>query len=128
MRVAAGGGLRSTVADLLRYARAHAAERDPAVRLAHRRTTEAGPSTGVALGWGVGRDAHGRRRLSHGGGTLGYSSFVLVLPDQGAAVVCLANQAALEGELERLATAIADGLLSLNARSQGGRASARAAP
>ncbi len=114
MAVAAGGGLRSTVDDLLRYARAHAAERDAAVRLSHRQTTDAAAPNGIALGWEVGRDGAGRRRLSHGGGTLGYSAYLLVFPSERAAertaVVCLANQAALEGELERLAVAVADGL------------------
>lgn len=115
MRVAAGGGLRSTTADLLRYALAHAAERDPAVRLSHEVTTGAGAAPGaggIALGWAVGRDARERRRLSHGGGTLGYSAFVLVYPDQRTAVVCLANQAAMEGELERVAAEIASDVLA----------------
>ncbi len=124
MRVAAGGGLRSTTADLLRYARAHAAERDPAVRLSHRPTTDTASAGGIALGWEVGRGAGGRRRLSHGGGTLGYSAYLLVYPgrDAGerAAVVCLANQAALEGELERLAAAVADGLLAARGRPASG--------
>lgn len=130
MEVAGGGGLRSTVDDLLRYARAHAAERDPAVRLSHRQTTDAVTPTGIALGWRVGRGVGGRRRLSHGGGTLGYSAYILVFPSEVAAeqtaVVCLANQAALEGELERLAVGVSDGLLTGSGSALRGRTAAGA--
>ncbi len=36
--------------------------------------------------------------------------------------MCLANEAALEGELERLAVAVADGLLAAGGRVPGGPA------
>ena len=69
--------------------------------------------SGYALGWCV-EDYRGRRRVSHPGGTLGFSTFVAVLPDDGVGVGVLAN---LEGSVlpQVLGNLLCDELLGLPA-------------
>lgn len=68
---------------------------EPAVALLEWPAVEDVDVIGYGLGWCV-EEYRGRRRVSHPGGTLGFSSFVAVLPDDGIGVAVLAN---LEGSM-----------------------------
>ncbi len=49
------------------------------------------PAAPVAGRYAAAVDAEGRRTLSHGGGAVGGSAFLLVYPDQGVVVAMLVN-------------------------------------
>jgi serine-type D-Ala-D-Ala carboxypeptidase/endopeptidase len=85
----AAGALKSTVADMLIYARWHLAERDPAVILTHQPTlTEGNYSAG--LNWQMLR-AHGRRLIWQEGHVPGFLSYCVVIPELDLGVILLAN-------------------------------------
>lgn len=108
-----GGGLVSTVEDLARFAVAVETN-----RLLKKETTELmftgqktrdGKETHYGLGWGV-NTRGGRRVIAHSGAQQRVSTFLQMQPEQGLAVVLMAN---LEGaHLGDLAQQIADILLN----------------
>jgi D-alanyl-D-alanine-carboxypeptidase/D-alanyl-D-alanine-endopeptidase len=94
----AAGGLRSTVADMLRFAAAALDPHSPiapAMRTALSVRTPAG-NAGVeqALGWLVAHPGPGREIWLHDGETGGFRSVLALEPAKGRAVVALANSAA----------------------------------
>jgi CubicO group peptidase (beta-lactamase class C family) len=86
-----GTTLSSTPADLLRYATANLAERDPAVRLAHQPTTTLPEGYAVGLVWRLGTNAAGQPRTYHSGRFPGYHTWLAFYPGQDVAVVVLVN-------------------------------------
>jgi CubicO group peptidase (beta-lactamase class C family) len=86
-----GTTLSSTPADLLRYAAANLAERDPAVRLAHQPTTTLPEGYAVGLVWRLATDASGQRSIYHSGRFPGYHTWLACYPGQDVAVVVLVN-------------------------------------
>jgi len=89
------GGIRSTAADMLKFA---AAVIDPQSPIADAVATAAGnrvdAAGGVqALGWQIMRSGSEREMLFHSGGTGGYRSALLIEPGQERAVVVLMNSA-----------------------------------
>jgi CubicO group peptidase (beta-lactamase class C family) len=86
-----GTNLSSTPADLLRYAAANLAGRDPAVRLAHQPTTTLPAGYAVGLAWRRDINATGQDRHYHSGRFPGYHTWVALYPSQDAAVVVLVN-------------------------------------
>jgi CubicO group peptidase (beta-lactamase class C family) len=91
----AGGGFLATAEDLARFGSAHLRPgflRAESLRLLStpQRTAD-GKETGYGVGWSSGRDAEGRRTLSHSGGAVGGSAYLLVYPDQGVVVAMLVN-------------------------------------
>jgi CubicO group peptidase (beta-lactamase class C family) len=86
-----GTNLSSTPADLLRYATANLAGRDPAVRLAHQPTTTLPGGYSVGLAWRRDITATGQDRHYHSGRFPGYHTWVALYPSQDAAVVVLVN-------------------------------------
>ena len=89
-----GGGLISSADDMARFAAAilngklvKPSTRDVMWTVQH---TSDGKPTGYALGWGV-DDKLGLRRISHGGGQQGTSTYLALAPERRAAVVVLAN-------------------------------------
>jgi len=86
-----GTTLSSTPADLLRYATANLAGRDPAVRLAHQPTTALPQGYAVGLAWRRDVTATGQDRHYHSGRFPGYHTWVAIYPSQDAAVVVLVN-------------------------------------
>lgn len=102
--IAGAGAIRSTVDDMLKYARAHLQPPDgqlgEAIELAWRVHQPAVSQDGFAmgLGWHVARDGATRW---HNGQTGGYHSMVLINREANAAVVVLANTAT--GEIDVLA-------------------------
>jgi len=104
------GGINSNVDDMLKYIRYQLDERNAAVKLSHRITF--GDSAGgeaYAFNWRVDKNAKGYRQLSHSGGSPGFSSFVLLYPDQQTGLVLLANESdqGAQEELEKAAKKIA---------------------
>lgn len=102
-QIQAAGALKSTLADMLAYARWHLAEQDPAVRLAHQPADHAGDYT-AGLNWQILRQG-GRRVLFQDGTQPGYASMLVLYPDNGMAIVVLSNEID-GGTLGRLRTLV----------------------
>ena len=90
--LAAAGGLRSTVGDMLRFLEA-CLEPSPAMALAQSRHSPGGKGMANGLGWLI--LSHPRRPTVtwHNGGTWGFRSFAGFSPDSGRAAVVLSNRA-----------------------------------
>jgi CubicO group peptidase (beta-lactamase class C family) len=97
-----GATLTSTPADLLRYAQANLAERDPAVRLAHQPTTTLPTGYAVGLAWRLDTDVAGSRRIYHSGHSPGYNTWLALYPAQDVAVVLLVNDNISQDRLTEL--------------------------
>jgi serine-type D-Ala-D-Ala carboxypeptidase/endopeptidase len=102
--LAGAGGLRSTAADLLAYMRLHEMGSEDPLAAAAAETRRARISRGrmsIGLGWmSLAPGWKLRRRVFlHEGGTGGFRSFAGFAPDEGVAVVVLANQARPVGRL-----------------------------
>jgi serine beta-lactamase-like protein LACTB, mitochondrial len=91
----AGGGFLSTTEDLALFA-----ERLLDGRLLQPATvtllwttqhTTDGKATDYGIGWGVTRDARGRRRVSHAGGSVGGTANLLIYPAEHLIVALLVN-------------------------------------
>jgi CubicO group peptidase (beta-lactamase class C family) len=96
--LAGAGGIRSTAADMLIFARAAINPTSPiapAMKTALAVRTPIQSSKGVeqALGWPV-RTIGGRELLLHDGQTAGFRSMLILEPAAGSAVVALTNSAA----------------------------------
>jgi D-alanyl-D-alanine-carboxypeptidase/D-alanyl-D-alanine-endopeptidase len=83
------GALKSTIADMLRYARWHLAERDPAVVLTHQATLSEG-NYSAGLNWQMLRGG-GRRLIWQEGHVPGFLSYCVVIPELDLGLVLLAN-------------------------------------
>jgi CubicO group peptidase (beta-lactamase class C family) len=97
-----GTNLSSTPADLLRYAAANLAAHDPAVRLAHQRTTTLPEGYAVGLAWRLDTDPAGQARSYHSGRFPGYHTWLALYPGQDAAVVVLVNDNISQDRLTEL--------------------------
>jgi CubicO group peptidase (beta-lactamase class C family) len=96
------GGVRSTVNDLLRYARFHLGDGTapdgmpllPAAALAAMREPRVpmGPLGHIGLSWFI-DDRDGTRVAAHGGATVAHMSQLVLVPGRGVAIVILTNGA-----------------------------------
>jgi CubicO group peptidase (beta-lactamase class C family) len=87
------GGLWSTVGDLLGFAAHQLGGPGPLTdeaRAAMREPRSRALGAGYGLGWWV-RDAGGRAALDHEGSVAGYQSLLLLVPEDGFALVVLTN-------------------------------------
>ncbi|MCR9244782.1 MAG: serine hydrolase [bacterium] len=93
--MAGAGGIRSTVADLLKFARLQIAPGDhplaAAVRRSQQQRHEGQAGVAMALGWHIARDG---ATLVHSGQTGGYHAYLLISPKDRRAVGILTNIAA----------------------------------
>jgi serine beta-lactamase-like protein LACTB, mitochondrial len=91
----AAGGVLSTAEDLVRFGDAllrHRLIDGRALRaLWTPQRTAAGSTTGYGLGFFLGQDGQGRRRVFHGGNSTGSSAKFLIYPDDGVVVAVLWN-------------------------------------
>jgi CubicO group peptidase (beta-lactamase class C family) len=91
----AGGGFLSTPSDLVRFAMAHSDSSFLGDYVVEELWTplvlDDGDTTNYAIGWGIGRDSEGRRIVSHGGGSIGGTTFLLYYPDRDVAVAIVSN-------------------------------------
>ena len=93
--LAAAGGIRSNINDMLLYAKAQVAGNEhaalqKAIQLTHRQTYKNG-QTEVALGWHFINGPGGKQYLGHNGQTGGYCSIMVFNPLTKKAVVILTN-------------------------------------
>jgi serine beta-lactamase-like protein LACTB len=91
----AGGGFLSTTEDLALFAEQLLGGRilKPATvtLLWTTQHTADGKPTEYGIGWGVTQDAHGRRRISHAGGSVGGTANLLIYPAEHLIVAVLVN-------------------------------------
>jgi serine-type D-Ala-D-Ala carboxypeptidase/endopeptidase len=102
----AAGALKSTLPDMLAYARWQTAEHDPAVRLSHQPTWR-NDDYAIGLNWQM-VNSGSRRVIFQDGAVPGYASLLAILPESGIAVVLMSNEVD-SGTLNRLRT-LANGI------------------
>lgn len=89
------GGFVSTAQDLARFGmallRGDLLRRETAAAMFSPQKTSTGESTGYGMGWQVGVDAGGRRRLVQSGRTVGGRSVLVLVPESRLTVAVLAN-------------------------------------
>ncbi len=90
----AGGGVRSTVVDLLKYARGICEKKllkpETWQRLFISMATKDGKFTGYGMGWGV-EPLRGHFKVSHGGGQPETSTYLMIFPHETFAIAVAAN-------------------------------------
>lgn len=84
-------GLKSTAADLLKYAGWELAEQDPAVRLSHQPRFILTENYSVGLNWQIIKSG-ANRRIWQDGSTPGFLSICMTFPELHMAVVVLSNE------------------------------------
>ena len=62
-----------------------------ALQVTHTKEIEIEPGVGYGMGWGIVDNFDGQRALTHDGGTAGFASLVVLLPDAHLGVVILTN-------------------------------------
>jgi serine-type D-Ala-D-Ala carboxypeptidase/endopeptidase len=100
------GALKSTVRDMLAYARWQLDERDPVVALSHK-PTYSNEDYSIGLNWQIVREG-ARRVIWQDGAIPGYASFCIVQPESQLALVILSNEldASTLGRLSDMANRI----------------------
>lgn len=91
LRVAAS--IASSTSDMLKYMTFQLNEKDPVVSLSHQPTFGKMEDGAIALNWKVKKTEDGRRSISHTGGSLGFSSYMVFYPDLNSGIVLLSNEA-----------------------------------
>jgi len=91
----AGGGFLSTAEDLVRFGLAHQEagflQADTLAMLQTGQKTNDGEETDYGIGWRTGTDEQSRRRVGHGGGSIGGRTAFWVYPDQGLVIAMVTN-------------------------------------
>ncbi len=89
-----GGGLLSTVEDLIKYAAAYdgekLAKRETIAQMFTSQKTHDGKPTAYGFGWAIVTD-QGKRRVEHSGGSVGATSMLTKYPEQGLSIAVLVN-------------------------------------
>lgn len=100
--VRAAGGLRYSSSDMARYVSAQLDASDPAIQLTHQPAWGNPDEQAIGFHWIINKTVDGNIRLSHGGGTFGFSSFVDMYPESHYGIVLLANRSAqmTQGQLQ----------------------------
>ncbi len=98
----ASGGILSTTDDLVRFGLAHMNDRlvSPAMRklLWAEQKTNAGEGTGYGIGWRIVVDDEGNRWVGHGGGSIGGTTSLWLLPETGTVIAMASNLTELDYE------------------------------
>ncbi len=89
--MAAAGGLRSNVNDMLLYMQANYREKGAPLKRVHQPTVSINKSLSVAMGWQVSKMPNGNTLIWHNGGTYGSSSFCFYMKETGLTLVLLSN-------------------------------------
>jgi CubicO group peptidase (beta-lactamase class C family) len=110
----AGGGFLSTAEDLVRFANVLLEGRllrpETLQLLWTSQKTSDGKDTDYGIGWGVGRDAKGRRKISHSGGAQGGTAYLVIYPEQRLAAAMIVNSdESFTGQTPRIAEMFLEG-------------------
>lgn len=111
----AGGGFLSTAEDLVTFGNALLEGRllqpDTLRLLWTSQKTADGKETEYGMGWGVRRDAKGRRRISHSGGAQGGTAYLLIYPEDRFVIAMIVNSDdSFTGKTPELAELFLDGM------------------
>jgi CubicO group peptidase (beta-lactamase class C family) len=91
----AGGGFLSTPEDLVTYGSAYLRSgllrRETVKLLFTSQRTTAGKETGNGIGWFLEKDEAGRRNVSHTGGSVGGTGYLVIYPEQKVVAAMLVN-------------------------------------
>lgn len=89
-----GGGLLSTVEDLVKYAAAYDSDKlarpETIKQMFTGQNTRDGKPTAYGLGWATAND-QGKRRIEHSGGSIGATAILTKYPEQGLIISALVN-------------------------------------
>jgi len=99
--------ITSSSSDMLKYMTFQLNEKNAIVKLSHEPTFGKIEDSAVALNWKVKKTNNGRS-ISHTGGSLGFSSYMVFYPDLNSGIVLLSNEAdqGTQNELITLANEI----------------------
>ena len=112
----AAGALRSSVSDMLKYARYHLNEGDEVVKLSHQTTWGDIKYYASGLNWQMNKTSAGHRRIWQSGGTFGFSSYCVIFPELRLGIVLLSNESDRnsQGRLSAMADEILMGVGETN--------------
>lgn len=82
----------SSSSDMLKYMAFQLNEKDVVVKLSHELTFGKIEDNGIALNWKL-KKINNIRGISHTGGSLGFSSYMIFYPDLNSGIVLLSNEA-----------------------------------
>ena len=89
-----GGGLLSTVEDLIKYGASYdsdrLARRETIAQMFTSQKTRDGKPTAYGFGWNIATD-QGKRRVEHSGGSVGATSILTKYPEQGLIIAAMVN-------------------------------------
>jgi CubicO group peptidase (beta-lactamase class C family) len=110
----AGGGFLSTAEDLVAFGNALLEGRllkSETLRLLWTsQKTADGKDTDYGIGWSVGRDAKGRRKVWHSGGAQGGTAYLVIYPDEHLVAAMIVNSdESFTGQTPRIAEIFLEG-------------------
>ncbi|RIW13361.1 class A beta-lactamase-related serine hydrolase [Algoriphagus lacus] len=89
----AAGGIFSTVSDMLEYLKFHLDEENEVVSLSHQVTVGDLTRYAIGLNWQEVLTPGNHKKIWQSGGTFGFSSYGVLYPELGIAIVLLTNEA-----------------------------------
>ena len=106
------GGIKSTVADMLKYIGWQLNENDPAVKLSHDPTWQIGDYW-AGLNWQVLRGSNGHRIIWQSGNVAGFTSYCILYPELKMGIVILTNEESRSsaGLIENMVNHIASSII-----------------
>ncbi|WP_306350830.1 serine hydrolase [Flavobacterium sp. '19STA2R22 D10 B1'] len=110
--VIAAGGIYATTTDMLQYLKFHLNEKNDIAHLSHQVTWRDSESFALGLYWRINTTSEGVQKLSHSGGTFGYSSYGVIYPELNIGIIMLTNcsGASSQNDLENTAEKIFNNL------------------
>ncbi len=99
------GGLLSSISDLVKFTQAHF-KNDDILKLTRTETANAGENLTIGLGWHILKSSQGEDIYWHNGGTGGYSSSMIINPENKSAVIILANVGDINDMVDELSLKI----------------------
>jgi CubicO group peptidase (beta-lactamase class C family) len=108
----AAGALRSSVSDMLKYAKYHLNEDDQVIRLSHQTTWGDIKYYASGLNWQMNKTSAGHRRIWQSGGSFGFSSHCVIFPELRLGIILLSNESDQnsQGRLSAMADEILVGI------------------
>lgn len=101
LKVAAS--IASSTSDMLKYMAFQLNETNPVVNLSHQPTFGKLEDGAIALNWKVRKTENGKRSISHTGGSLGFSTYMVFYPDLNSGIIILSNEADQDTQNELIA-------------------------